>query len=90
MVRRRIFPERVDAGLEDHQSPRHLALELVGYTDHRALGHVRVAGKRGLHRAGRQPVSRNVEDVVGAAHDVQVAVLVEVASVAGEVVPLER
>ena len=58
---------------------RHLALELVGDPDHRALGHRRVRGEHRLHRAGREPVPGHVDDVVGAAHDVQVAVLVEVA-----------
>ena len=43
-----------------------------------------------LHRAGREPVPGDVDDVVGAAHDEQVAVLVDVAAVAGQVVAVER
>ena len=43
-----------------------------------------------LHRAGREPVAGDVDDVVDAAHHEQVAVLVDVAAVAGHVVAGER
>ena len=46
-------------------------------------------GEHRLHRAGREPVPGDVDDVVGAAHDVEVAVLVDVPAVAGEVVAVE-
>ena len=42
-----------------------------------------------LHRAGREPVAGDVDDVVDATHHEQVAVLVDVAAVAGEVVARE-
>ena len=47
-------------------------------------------GQHGLDRSGRHPMSRNVDDVVGAAHHEQVAVVVDVAAVAGEVVAGKR
>ncbi len=39
----------------------------VGDADDGALGDVRVPGKHLLHAAGREPVPRHVDDVVGAA-----------------------
>ena len=80
----------VDPGLEHDQPSRDLALELVGDADDRAFGDVGMTGERRLHRPGREPVPGDVEDVVGTAHDVEVAVLVEVAAVAGQVVAVER
>jgi hypothetical protein len=77
---------RVDATLEHDEPARDLALEVVGHADDRALGDVRVTGQRGLDRAGRQPVPGDVEHVVGAPHDVEVAVLVDHPAVTGEVV----
>jgi hypothetical protein len=74
------------AGLEHHQSARHLTLHRVGDADHGALGDRRVRGEHLLHRAGRQAVPGHVDDVVGAAHHVQVTVVVEAAAVAGQVV----
>ena len=74
------------AGLEHDEASRHLALDFVGDADHRALGHRRVGGQHRLDGAGGQPVPGHVDDVVDAAHHEQVAVLVEVAAVAGEVV----
>ena len=79
----------VDAGLEHHEAARHLALQRVGDADHRALGDRGVGGDDGLHRPGGEPVPGDVDDVVGAAHHEEVAVLVDVAAVAGEVVAVE-
>ena len=45
-----------------------------------------MAGQHRLDRAGGQPVAGDVDHVVGAAHHEQIAVLVAVAAVAGEVV----
>ena len=47
-------------------------------------------GEHLLHRSRRQAVARHVDDVVGAAHDVEVSLAIEVPGVAREVVPLER
>ena len=77
---------RVHAGLGHDEPDRHLALERVGHADDRALGDVRVRGEHLFHGAGREPVAGHVDDVVHAAHDVEVAVLVLVAGVAREVV----
>src|SRR5690606_21336077 len=74
------------ARLEHHEGGRELPLELVGHADHRALGHVRVPGDDLLDGPGGQPVPGHVDDVVDPAHDEQVAVLVDVAAVAGQVV----
>src|SRR5579885_2277510 len=71
----------VDAGLEHDEAARHLALELVLDAEHGALGDVGVGGQHLLHAAGREPVAGDVDDVVGAAHDEDVAVLVLVAGI---------
>ena len=80
----------VHPGLEDHVAAGPLALERVGEADHGAFGDGRVLADHLFHGAGGEPVSGDVDDVVGAAHDEDVAVLVPVAGVAGGVVALER
>ena len=80
----------LDAGLEHHEPARDLALHRVRHADHGALGDRRVRGQHLLHAAGGQPVPGHVDHVVGAAHHVQVAVVVDQPSVAGQVVPRER
>ncbi len=54
--------------------------------DHRALGDRGMRRDDRLHAAGRKAVSGNVDDVVAASEYEHVAVLVDVAGVAGEVV----
>ncbi len=54
--------------------------------DDRTLGDRLVTRERGLDRAGGEAVAGDVEHIVGAAHDVDVAVLVDVAAVTGEVI----
>ena len=76
----------VDAGLQHDEAARHLALQLVLDAEHRAFGDVLVRGQHLLHAAGRKPVAGDVDDVVGAAHHVDVAVLVDEAGVRGLVV----
>ena len=76
----------LDPRLQDGEADRHLTLEIIGDPDDRALGDIRVGGEHLLHRAGRKPVAGGVDDVVGPAHDVDVAVVVDVARVGGHVV----
>src|SRR6478736_3644442 len=76
----------VDARLEHDEGTRHLALEVVVDADDGTLRHGLVPRQRRLERAGGEPVTGHVEHVVGAAHDVEVAVLVDVAAVTGQVV----
>ena len=61
-------------------------LSCIRDADHGAFGDVLVARQHLLHAAGREPVPRDIDDVVGAAHDEQVAVLVLEAGVRGLVV----
>ena len=77
---------RSHAGLQHHEPARHLALERVRHADDGALGDVGVRGQHLLHPAGGEPVPGDVDHVVGAAHHEQVAVVVEVPAVAGQVV----
>jgi len=79
----------LDSRLEDEQTERDLPLELVGDTDHCALGDVGMGGEDLLDRTSRQSVAGDVDDVVGASHHEDVAVLVDVAGVGSFVVPGE-
>ena len=71
--------------LGDHEGHRHLALQRVGDADHRDLGDVRMAGDALLDLARAQAVAGDVDDVVGAAEDEEVAVVVADAPVEGAV-----
>jgi FKBP-type peptidyl-prolyl cis-trans isomerase 2 len=73
---------RVRPLVEAEEAHGQLALELVRHADHGAFGHVRMGGQHLLHAAGRQPVAGHVDDVIGARHDVEIAVLVDHARVA--------
>src|SRR5205807_2163655 len=55
-------------------------------TDHRAFRHVGVAGEHFLHGAGRQSVAGHVDDVIDAGHDPDIAVVIDEAGVARQVV----
>ena len=64
-----------------------LARELVGGAHDRRLGDGGVADERVLDLGGREAVPRDVHHVVDAAEQPQVAVLVALRAVAGEVAP---
>jgi hypothetical protein len=73
-----------DRVLHHGEGHRHLALELIGDADHRAPRRWRRCGSdRLLDLAGAQAVAGDVDDVVGAAEDEVVAVLVADAPVEG-------
>ena len=67
-----------------------LPLELVGPADDGGLGDRRVADERALDLRGAEAVAGDVEHVVDAAHDPEVAVLVLARPVAGEVDARDR
>ena len=67
---------RLTPALSTTKPRRHLALERVGDADHRTFGNVLVRGQHFLHAAGREPVPGDIDDVVGAAHDVDEAIVV--------------
>ena len=88
-VRRRSSP--VAASLaQDHERADRLAGRLVGRADHRGLGDLRVRHQRRLDLGGRQPVARDVHDVVDPAEQPDVAVVVLLRAVAGEVAALSN
>src|SRR6516165_7591986 len=66
----------VDAGFEHDEAAWHLALERILDAEHGAFGDVRMRGEHFLHATGREPVAGDIDDVVGAAHDENVAVVV--------------
>ena len=72
-------------GLERDEARRALTLEWVVHTEYRALGDRGMQGEHLLERACGQPVPGDVDHIVGAAHHVEVAVLVEVAGIPGGV-----
>lgn len=76
----------VDPCFEHHEPTRQLAFELIGDPDDSTFSNRRVTGQHRLHCAGGEPVASHVDHVVGAPHHIQVAVLVEVATVTGQVV----
>ena len=76
----------IHARLGDDEPDGDLALERVGHAHDGALGDIRVPGQHLLHGARREPVAGHVDDVVHAAHDVEIAVLVLVTRVARQVV----
>ena len=73
------------AGLQHDEAQRHLAAQVVGHAEDGALGDVGVRRDDLLHRAGREAVAGDVDDVVDAAHHEHVAVLVDVPAVARQV-----
>ncbi len=66
-----------DAALQHDESARLLAFERVLDADHRAFRDVLMRGKNLLHPARREPMPCDIDDIVSAAHDEQVAVLVD-------------
>src|SRR5262249_62110004 len=76
----------VHARFEYDEAARDLALERVGNADHRAFCDFPMAAKYLLHPTGREPMAGDVDDVVGATHDIDVAVLVLEAGVRGLVI----
>ncbi len=79
----------VDSIFEHHEPARQLTLQPVGHADHRALGHRRVRRQHRLHQPRGEPVPGDVDHVVGTSHHEQVAVIIEVSAVTGEVVARE-
>src|SRR5262249_11743661 len=77
----------LDAGLEHNEAAGDLALELVGDADHGALGDILMRGEHLLHSTGREPMAGDVNDIVGATHDVDVAVFVLEAGIRRLVIP---
>ena len=57
----------------------------MGHADHRSLGHRLVGHQGGLDLGGAQPVAGDVDDVVQAAHDPEIAVLILAGAVFGVV-----
>ena len=68
-----------------HERDDGLALEVVRPADHRGLGDLRVRDQRALDFHRRQAMAGDVDHVVDAPHDPEVAVLVLARAVAGEV-----
>src|SRR5256714_10801317 len=76
----------IDAGLEHNEAAGNLALERIRDADHGAFGDILVRGEHFFHPASGQPMAGDVDDIVGSAHDVDVAVLVLEAGISGLVV----
>ena len=75
----------VHAGFQDYQTDGGLAFQFVFRADHRAFGYGRVGGQDFLHLAGGEAMAGDVDDVVGATHDPDVAVVVDRSSIAGAI-----
>ena len=77
------------AGLQRDEGDDGLAGGVVLGAHHGRLGHRRVVDQRRLHLGGGDPVARDVHDVVDATEEPEVAVVVDLGPVAGEVAALE-
>ena len=73
------------AGFERDEGGDGLAFEIVGTADDRGFGDFGVGDERGLDFHGAEAVAADVDDVVDAAHEPEVAVGVLARAVAGEV-----
>src|SRR6516225_5912176 len=74
------------AGFEHDEAAWHFAFELVFDPEHGAFGDVGMRGQHFFHATGREPVASDVDDVIGTAHDEDVAVVVLKAGIGGFVV----
>ena len=81
-------PSSLHAAAQDHERDDALAGGRVGGADDRGLGDRRVRDERRLDLGGRDAVAGDVHDVVDPAEQPQVAVVVLLRAVAGEVVAL--
>ena len=66
-----------------------LSLEIVRLADHGGLGHLLMADQRAFNFHRAQAVPGNVDDVINAAHDPEIAVLVAAGTVTGEVLAFD-
>ncbi len=81
-----ISPVRaVHPRLQHDEADRGLPLQFVLGADHGALRHRGMRSQHLLHLSGGQPMAGDVDDVVGAAHHPDVALLVDHAGIAGTV-----
>ena len=74
-----------DAVVEDTEGVDHVAAQLVRNADTGGLGHVRVADERAFDFGGTEPVAADFDDIVHAANDPEVAVIVAACAVACKV-----
>ena len=75
---------RLDAGAEHHEGLGHLALALVGHTDHRGHGHRVVRAEATLDLTGADAIPGRLDHVVLARHEPEVAVFVLNPEVSGQ------
>src|SRR5260370_24601862 len=74
------------AGLQHQEAAGHFALDRILHAEHRAFGDVGMRRQNLFHAAGGKPMAGDIDDVVGAAHHEDIAVLVLVARVRGFVI----
>ena len=75
----------LDAFLHGDERRDGLTLDLVRPADHRGFGHLRVIDQRALHLHRADAVAGDVQHVVHAAEQPEVAVVVALGAVAGEI-----
>ena len=79
------FVASPDAGFQGDEGVDALPLISWGMPHDRGLGHLGMADQGALHLGGADAVAGDVDDVVDAAHEPVVAVLISPGAVAGEV-----
>ena len=89
---RRLSPSSllgVKPSAQSHKRDHALAFQFVGRADDRRLGNRFVCDQRAFDFGGSQPMARNIEDVIDATNDPEVAILVSPRAVAGEIAALD-
>src|SRR4029450_8414958 len=75
----------VDPGAQDAESIDGIAAHFVGHAYDRRLGHLGMADQRTFDLGGAQPVAADLDHIVHAPNDPEIAILIAAGAVAGQV-----
>ena len=80
----------VDPRLQHEEAARRFPFDRIPHADHRAFRDIGMAGEHLFHAAGREPVARAVDDIVGAPEDEDIAIRVDRSRIRRVVIARER
>src|SRR5712691_8824583 len=78
-----------EATFEGDEGNQRLTFEIIRSADHRGLGNFWMADERALDLRGADAMAGNIEDIIDAANDPEIAVFVLPAAITGEVAALD-